>query len=184
MSTKEVKDWITVNGQHVPIFEGESKNDAVNRAIAKINEDKKESDIKKNKEQADKLNNKQEIKDDENFDIKSLGELKDADDLHDFITENIDNPKFKQFGKDNSMEAVQQLWYENKRQQEIKDLKEVKIEDAIQTVRDNINDLLLYYSQSYTVFLFCLIAYHLLYKNKIVVFPLRYSVIHIIEFIR
>lgn len=137
MSQREVKDWITVNHKHIPIYDGESKQDAYNRAVAKENEEKKESDIKKNKEQADKLNGKSKNSI-EDFDIKSLGELKDADDLHDFISENIDNPKFKQFGKDNSIEAVQQLWYENKRQQEIKNLKEVKIEDAIQTVRDNI----------------------------------------------
>ena len=51
MSQKKVVDWITVNGNHVPIFEGESKQDAVNRAIAKANEDKKQSDIAKNAKQ-------------------------------------------------------------------------------------------------------------------------------------
>ena len=136
MAERKVIDWFTMNGKHIPIYEGESKEDAVNRSIAKDNEDKKQADIARNKAQADKLNNKQT--DTKPFDIKSLGELKDADDLHEFIRENISNEKFKQFGKDNSMEAVQQLWYESKRQQEIKDLKEVKIEDAIQTVRDNI----------------------------------------------
>ena len=48
---REVKDWITINGQHVPIYEGESKQDAYNRSVAKYNEDKKESDIAKQKEQ-------------------------------------------------------------------------------------------------------------------------------------
>lgn len=52
---KEVKDWITVNHKHVPIYEGESKQDAINRVVAKDNEDKKQSDIAKNKEQADKI---------------------------------------------------------------------------------------------------------------------------------
>lgn len=32
MATREPKEWITVNGTHVPIFEGESKADAVKRA--------------------------------------------------------------------------------------------------------------------------------------------------------
>lgn len=58
MSQKEIRDWITVNGQHVPIFEGESKEDAVSRAVAKHNEDKKNADIKRNKEEADTLNKK------------------------------------------------------------------------------------------------------------------------------
>lgn len=136
---KEIKDWITVNHKHIPIYEGESKQDAVNRAVAKDNEEKKQKDIEKRNREIERLNPSTQKKvSDDDFDIKSLGELKDADDLQDFIRENIDNAKFKQFGKDNSIEAVQQLWYENKRQQEIKNLKEVKIEDAIQTVRDNI----------------------------------------------
>ena len=59
MADKEPIGWITVNGVHVPLYEGESKEDAVNRAIAKHNEDKKESDIAKAKEQSDKLNGKQ-----------------------------------------------------------------------------------------------------------------------------
>ena len=139
---KEIKDWITVNHKHIPIYDGESKQDAVNRAIAKDNEDTKEKQIAQSKKQAEQASGKSKLEDNqstiEKFDVKSLGELKDADDLHEFIQENVSNPKFMQFGKDNSIEAVQQLWYEHKRQQEIKDLKEVKIEDAIQTVRDNV----------------------------------------------
>ena len=136
---RDIKDWITVNHKHIPIYEGESKQDAVNRAVAKDNEEKKQKDIEKRNREIERLNPSTQKKvSDDDFDIKSLGELKDVDDFHDFIEANIDNAKFKQFGKDNSIEAVQQLWYENKRQQEIKNLKEVKIEDAIQTIRDNI----------------------------------------------
>lgn len=58
MVKKEVKDWITVNGKHIPLFEGESKQDAINRVIAKDNEDKKDSDINRNKKEADELNHK------------------------------------------------------------------------------------------------------------------------------
>lgn len=32
---REVKQWITVNGKHIPIFEGETKADAVKRATNK-----------------------------------------------------------------------------------------------------------------------------------------------------
>ena len=35
MAEKQVKSWITVNGKHIPIFEGESKEDAVKRATNK-----------------------------------------------------------------------------------------------------------------------------------------------------
>ena len=55
---KEIKQWITVNGQHIPIYEDESKADAINRSIAEYNEDVKERQIAKNKEQSDELNGK------------------------------------------------------------------------------------------------------------------------------
>ena len=46
MAQKEPKDWITVNGKHVPIYDGESKQDAYNRAVAKQNEETKTKQIK------------------------------------------------------------------------------------------------------------------------------------------
>ena len=63
MAQREVKQWITVNGQHIPIFEGQSKQQAIDSALKnqkKVNdeEDKKEKQIKANKKEADKLNNK------------------------------------------------------------------------------------------------------------------------------
>lgn len=53
--------WMTTkSGKHVPIYSGDSQEDAIKRAFAKEtaqrNEDKKASDIAKSKEQADKLN--------------------------------------------------------------------------------------------------------------------------------
>lgn len=56
MADREPVAWITVNGKHVPIYEGESKQDAINRSIAKKNEDTKARQIAENKKQADKLN--------------------------------------------------------------------------------------------------------------------------------
>ena len=61
---KEPVGWVTVNGNHVPIFEGESKEDAVARSIGN-NEDKKNEQIAKNKKQADKLNGKKSVSEDE-----------------------------------------------------------------------------------------------------------------------
>lgn len=57
----EVKQWITVNGQHVPIMDGQSKDEAVRAWTEKrVREDDatKEKQIAKNKSQADKLNGK------------------------------------------------------------------------------------------------------------------------------
>lgn len=57
MADREVTGWITVNGIHIPIYDGQSKSDAVNSYIAKKNEETKVKQIKANKKQADKLNN-------------------------------------------------------------------------------------------------------------------------------
>lgn len=60
MSEKKVIDWFTMNGKHIPIYEGESKQDALNRSIAKHNEDKKQSDIEKSQAERDRLNQKKQ----------------------------------------------------------------------------------------------------------------------------
>ena len=57
MAKKEPKDWITVNGRHIPIYDGESKQDAYNRAVAKHNEDVKSKQISRNKAQVDRISN-------------------------------------------------------------------------------------------------------------------------------
>ena len=54
-------EWITVNGRHIMIGSGESREEAINRAIANKNADKKNEQIAKNKEQADKLNGKSSV---------------------------------------------------------------------------------------------------------------------------
>ena len=71
MAEKEPTGWITVNGKHVPVYDGESEQDAFNRAVAKSNSDKREKDIARNKEQADKLNGKSEPKKSTKFEVVS-----------------------------------------------------------------------------------------------------------------
>ena len=56
-ANREVENWITINHNHVPVYKGESSQDAFNRSVAIMNEKKRESDINKNKKEADILNN-------------------------------------------------------------------------------------------------------------------------------
>lgn len=64
---REIKAWITINGKHVPIFEGESKTDAVKRATSKTDtqkqidkdQDDKEKQIARNKKEKDDRNKKE-----------------------------------------------------------------------------------------------------------------------------
>ena len=54
---KNITEWITVNGHHVPIYEGESKDDAVGRFTKMMEDDRrKNSQMSKNKAEADKRN--------------------------------------------------------------------------------------------------------------------------------
>lgn len=90
MAERKIKQWITVNGVHVPIYEGESKADGVKRAIekaksnAKTNEDQKAKDIAKNKAQKDELNGKS--------DTKTLGEVQTNDD-HKWVVDKLDGDR-------------------------------------------------------------------------------------------
>lgn len=61
MSNREPVGWITVHGKHVPLFEGESKSDAISRAFdsksfANSEKSEKEKQISKNEMDAKELN--------------------------------------------------------------------------------------------------------------------------------
>lgn len=56
------EQWITVNGRHVLIKDGESAEAAISRSIINHNEDIKEQQIAKSKAEADRLNGKGEQK--------------------------------------------------------------------------------------------------------------------------
>ena len=83
--------WVTINGRHVLIEDGESATDAINRSIAEQNERKKQEQIAAHKKEADRLNGKkEEISDDE---LDKLAEkaykdlfLGDADDPEKVLT--------------------------------------------------------------------------------------------------
>ena len=64
--------------------------------------------------------------------------LKDSLDFNVFVRENMSNPDFKQFGRENGMDAVKDLWYKTRFDAESKNLHEMSKEDAIATVAGNI----------------------------------------------
>ena len=64
--------------------------------------------------------------------------LKDNTDFRSFIRENMSNSEFKKFGQEHGMDEVHDLWIETRAQQEMKNLHEMNIEDAISQVRDAI----------------------------------------------
>lgn len=84
---KEPKDWITINGQHVPIFEGENKREAtskfINKKMSRVakNKDKYDTiDTFKKRKATNKLDNDKKIrlvKDKDNRYIVSRGESDD-----------------------------------------------------------------------------------------------------------
>ena len=84
MADREVSSWITINGQHVPIFKGETKEDAAKRAIKRSQENikkdgsEKDKQIKKNKAEKDKLNGKEELTN-HNIKKEQISSLKSGD---------------------------------------------------------------------------------------------------------
>lgn len=58
MAEREVEKWITVKGRHIPVFKGESADDAYNRSVAKSNEEIRAKQIAERKTETDKLNGK------------------------------------------------------------------------------------------------------------------------------
>ena len=64
---REVKMWITVHGKHIPLFDGESKADAIGRAFkntsANKDADRKEANISSQKSEADRLNKEEKYRD-------------------------------------------------------------------------------------------------------------------------
>ena len=125
MAKREVKDWITVNGQHIPLYEGDTKDKAVARYIANKNEDTKNKQIAENQKQADDASGKKLV-------------LKDNTDFKQFIKDNMPNPQFKEYGRQNHIEAVKELWRDKRAEEELKDVHEIKIEDAISKIRESI----------------------------------------------
>lgn len=111
MAEREVQQWITVNGRHVPLYAGESKEDAVKRAFAS-DADKKEKQIAANKKQADEMNGTSSSHKEADTEEKSLS--KDLDkmsdkEIHDKIMEQftdedsyIKDGRFKELMKEHS----------------------------------------------------------------------------------
>lgn len=93
---KEPKDWITINGQHVPIFEGESKREAtskfINKKMSRVakNKDKYETiDRFKERKASNKLDNEPKkkmrfVKDKDNRYIISRGQESDEEAIRNY----------------------------------------------------------------------------------------------------
>lgn len=94
--SKEPIGWITVHGKHVPLFEGESKADAVQRAMGgksdgekisdKSPDDTKSKQIEANKKEGDKLNSEHSTQSEHKRAIKELSDSKYEDGTYDITT--------------------------------------------------------------------------------------------------
>lgn len=86
--------WITVDGQHIPIGAHESKDDAVKRFIAN-REAQKDRQIEKNKQQADELNADRKTLSTQEEHKKAIEEL--SKDKYQDGTYNISNYKIVEY---------------------------------------------------------------------------------------
>ena len=69
----------------------------------------------------------------------SIRGLRDNTNFNAFVRENMDNDEFMEFGSENGMKAVRELWYETRAESELSNLHEMSKEDAIDAVRDAIS---------------------------------------------
>lgn len=70
-----------------------------------------------------------------------LNQVTDNPDFRAWVRENVkNNPEFKKFGQENGMEGAEELWRQKRTQSELKNVHEIPIEEAIKTVRDNVDE--------------------------------------------
>lgn len=113
MAEREPVRWITVKGKHLPVY-----------ADGSIGVGQEDAPV-------------EEYKD--TFDIEQFGELNDGEDTQDFIRANLKNPAFMEYGKTHDFEAIEQLQHTMRFKKALKHgMHEMKIEDAISQVRENI----------------------------------------------
>ena len=67
-----------------------------------------------------------------------LNQLTDNTNFKTWIRENLSNSEFKQFGRINGMDAVKELWYQKRASEELKEIHEIPIEEAVSTIQSNI----------------------------------------------
>lgn len=89
--SKEPIGWITVHGKHVPLFEGESKSDAISRVFdskqsADSEKSEKEKQISENEKEADKLNSESSTQSIHKRAVKELNDSKYEDGTYDITT--------------------------------------------------------------------------------------------------
>lgn len=143
---RKVKQWITVNGVHVPIMEGQTKAEAVQHALNKQKQNKDDADsknkqIERNKSEADELNRREKEKDEDKKQSETESDktkYKDAMTEQEFIKSNL--KELKEVYKREGSEGVTERWYQTRLEKERQNLKEIPIQDAVSKVRDSIPD--------------------------------------------
>lgn len=129
-----VKTWITVNGQHIPIMEGQSKDDAVKNFTARQNEVKKENDEKQRQIDASRKQAEAKQKEEAQKELKSNLKFKDATSFEEFKKANFNELK-EMYKKDRNLD-MEGLWYETRAEIEKQNLKEMDVGEALDIVRD------------------------------------------------
>lgn len=129
-----VKDWITVNGQHIPIMEGQSKDEAIKNAMGRQEQVKKENDAKQRQIDENKKQAEAKQKEDRLKETQSQMKFKDATSFEDFKKANFNELK-EMLKKDRDVD-IEGLWYETRAEIEKQNLKEIDVEEALDTIRE------------------------------------------------
>ena len=131
-----VKDWITVNGQHIPIMNGQSKDEAIESARQRSEQYKRENDEKQRQIEVNKKQAEAKQKEEAQRELKSNLKFKDAPDFDTFIDNNFN--ELKPLARTMSMDDMRGLWYETRTEIEKQNIKEIDAEKALDTLREAI----------------------------------------------
>lgn len=68
-----------------------------------------------------------------------IARLQDSTDFGTFVRSNLSDEDFMALGREAGMDAIKQLWYEKRALEELKNVHEISLEDAVSQVRDAIS---------------------------------------------
>lgn len=121
MANKEPVAWITVNGVHVPIFDGQTKEEAIKSHLAKraYNEEaSKEKQLAQSKKEAEQKNAE-----------KEAPKYKDATTYKEFEKANFELIKNELMTTDKDLDDIKEEWYSLRHDTKVKDLHEMTYDE-------------------------------------------------------
>lgn len=120
---QEIVRWITVNGVHIPIKNGQTQDEAVKEHFArhaKTEADQRERQMSQSRKEAESRN------------VPETPKFKDNKDYDQFIKDNFDTIKhWLNTDRSKDLEDVEEAWYNLRKEAEMKNIHEIESYDEL-----------------------------------------------------